>query len=94
MGHHAEPQLMQSYASKRDLKYHRYSPYHMRIIYGDRVTLDCWTTGKYWVKECNYRIEKRTRGGQKGYLPTKKLYEWLDKLFFADEIREEKDREV
>lgn len=84
------PTLLHDYAEDRGLEYHRYSPYHMRIIYSDTLILDCWTTSKYWVKESNYLHDIVERGGEKGNLPIKKkpLYKWLDKLFFAVEIKE------
>ena len=89
------PKLLEHYADERSLEYHRYSPYHMRIYYRTseecRVILDAWTTRKYWVKETNYYHDIVERGSETGLLPegTKALFNWLDKLFFAVEIKNE-----
>lgn len=95
------PTTLEAYADERGLEYIRYSEYHMRIFYDRsfhgaagwraRVALDAWTSGKYWVKETNYFHGIIERGGEKGWLPTGQndLYGWLDKLFFAVEIKED-----
>lgn len=86
------PAMLDAYAQERGVEFHRYSKYHMRIIYDPQATVDIWTTGKYWVKETNYFHGITERGGEKGWVPFKQkhLYAWLDTLLFIVEIREEK----
>ncbi len=81
---------VQAYADARSLDFHLYTPYHMRITDGGYVTLDMWTTGRYYVLMTDYLamvgggIE---RGGEKGSVPIKELEPWLDMLFFPEGIR-------
>lgn len=85
------PALLEGYAKSRTLDFHRYSEYHMRVIDSDFTILDCWTSEKYWIKETNYYKQKLgivERAGESGFLPSKKkkLYQFLDKIFYAAEI--------
>ena len=81
------PQLLKHYADSRYLSYHRYSPFHLRLIDQGTATLDCWTTGKYYVLGTNYAGKAIERGGEKGILPgDTELEAWLDGLFYAAEI--------
>lgn len=82
------PELLEKYANERGVEFKRFSPFHMRISYGDTCTVDIWTSNKYWVKESNYLHGITERGGEKGELP-KDIYDFLDKLLFAVEIAEE-----
>lgn len=87
------PETLAEYAEERGVVFHRYSPYHMRLIYNPRIIFDCWTTAKYWVKYSDYRHGIVERGNETGVLPISKntLYKWLDELFFAVEIKENKE---
>lgn len=84
--------MLDAYAAKASLDYHRYSKYHMRLMDGGFTVLDVWTTGRYYILTTDYLemigegiVE---RGGEKGDIPTNKgqLIEWLNKLFFPEEI--------
>lgn len=86
--------MLRKYANSRTLDFACYSEYHMRISDGGFICLDCWTTGKYWVKQTDY--VKLTdapiveRGGETGWLPTKykELVDFMDKLFYAADLVE------
>lgn len=91
------PLLLEEYATLRELEYHRYSPYHMRIMDSGFTVLDVWTSSRYYVLTTDYNAEKTSRltsvierGGEKGCIPTTQpeLQIWLDELFFAVEIEE------
>lgn len=87
-------ELLKSYAEKRTFDYHRYSEYHMRIIDSGFTVVDCWTSGKYWIKQTEYfqQTDKDIieRAGETGLLPLgeKQLFEFLDKIFFAAALLE------
>jgi hypothetical protein len=85
------PALLEKYSKSRTLDFHRYSDYHMRLMDGGYITLDVWTTGKYYVLQTDYyKLSENKiieRGGEKGFVPSDdKLQEWLDKLFFAVDL--------
>jgi hypothetical protein len=87
------PSLLERYATRCGFEFHQYSPFHLRLIDQDFTVIDCWTTGKYYVKQTNYNLQttKRIieRGGEKGWLPSdNKLEQWLDKLFYAADMEE------
>lgn len=81
------PDLLQAYAIANDLHYARYSEYHMRLIQGDLVCFDAWTTGKYYIVNTEFVLYEAhivERAGEKGILPvtdTKQLNNFLNKLF-------------
>lgn len=83
------PILLEDYAKSRTLEFHHYSEYHMRVIDDGFTILDCWTSEKYWLKETNYYKQTDKviveRAGETGFLPSKKkrLYKFLDELFYA-----------
>lgn len=88
--YHQLPVLLAQYAKDRTLDFGLYSEFHMRIMDGGYITLDVWTTGRYFVLQTDYAelTDKNIveRGGEKGSLPSMdktKLYDWLDDLFFA-----------
>lgn len=89
------PALLEEYAKSRTLDFQRYSDFHMRIIDVDYTVVDFWTTEKYWIKETNYcnqtKLEIVERQGESGFLPPKpkKLYKFLDELFYAADILEQ-----
>lgn len=89
------PDWLKNYAEERGIEYHRYSPYHMRLIYDPVAVLDIWTTGKYYAKETNYFHGIIERGGETGHIPKKgkHLKQWLDNYFFIIEIRDQKEHE-
>lgn len=65
----------------------------MRLIDSDLTILDCWTTGKYWVKQTSYSTQTSKqiieRGDEKGLLPSdNQLEQWLDKLFYAADMED------
>jgi hypothetical protein len=85
------PTKLQKYATDYALDFHQYSEYHMRLMDGGFVTLDVWTTGRYYVLMTDYLgmlSREQTiieRGGEKGDLPSWRegpLFTWLNKLFF------------
>lgn len=79
------PQRLVDYCENRMLDFHQYSLYHMRIMDGGFTVLDVWTTGRYYILTTDYLAmvgEGVERGGEKGYIPTNNLEDWLDKLFF------------
>lgn len=79
-----------AYAEVRALDMHQYSPYHIRIMDGGYVTVDLWTTGRYYILMTDYaemtdgNIPERQ--GEKGQLPTQQLQAFLDKIFYAGEV--------
>lgn len=82
------------YAEKRMLDFHQYSLYHMRVMDGGFVVVDIWTTGRYYVVMTDYleMLEGNVveRGGEKGQLPLDNLEEFLDILFYGQQIKEAK----
>jgi len=86
--HYSElPTLLKEYANRNDLFYARYSEYHMRIIQGDMVCFDVWTTAKYYIvgtEFVEYGESITERAGEKGQIPTNKkaLNSFLNKLFY------------
>jgi hypothetical protein len=84
------PGMLEAYAEERSLDFQQYSEFHLRLIYKPVVVFDCWTTEKYYIKETDYFHDIIERGGETGFLPTKKkqLYDFLDKIFFAVEMKE------
>lgn len=78
------------YCEKRKLDFMQYSPYHMRIMDGGFVVLDVWTTGRYYVLMTDYLAMFEgsviERGGEKGYLPLKSLWSFLDTLFYGEDM--------
>lgn len=84
------PKILKAYATERGVDYERFGDYHMRMSYGEVATVDVWTTHKYWVKETNYLHGLIERGGETGHFPEgkKAIYNFLDKLLFAIEIKE------
>lgn len=85
------------YAEKRMLDMHQYSPYHLRMMDGGYITIDFWTTGRYYVVLTDYveifdgAIVERQ--GEKGSLPyeKEKLWPFLDELFFGADMAEHSD---
>lgn len=84
---------LSTYAEKRVLDFHQYSPYHMRIMDGGYVVLDVWTTGRYYVVMTDYYLfldgAIPERGGEKGFLPTlteEELWPFLDKIFYGEDM--------
>lgn len=86
---------LEAYAISRSLEFDQYSPWHMRLMDGGYVTVDVWTTRKYYVKQTDYhKLTKQLiveRAGEKGMVPKLNLYKFLDKLFFAADMLEETD---
>ena len=87
------PMWLENYAKPRTLEYHQYSLWHLRLIDVGFTTIDCWTTGRYYIKETNYSLQTARqiieRGGETGWLPGEdKLEEWLDKLFYIADMEE------
>lgn len=86
---------LSNYAERRVLDFSQYSPYHMRIMDGGYVILDVWTTGRYYVVMTDYQEmtdgNVRERGGEKGQIPLKDLWPFLDKLFFGEDMSEFSD---
>lgn len=85
--YHQLADFLQEYAIKNDLHYARYSEYHMRLIQGDMVCFDVWTTAKYYIvgtEFLEYGEHITERAGEKGSVPTtkKELYAFLNRLFY------------
>lgn len=73
-----EHQLAQ-YARQRALEFKAFSMYHMRITDPGYTEVDCWTTGRYYIRQ-TVRVE---RNSEKGSLPDGDyLPEWLDNIFY------------
>lgn len=89
-GVEVKPTTIHNYAEARNLDFHQYSDYHMRLMDGGYTVVDIWTSGRYYVLTTDYvEVAKGTieRGGEKGVLPAAsgpKLTEWLDKLFYPE----------
>lgn len=67
---------------------HTFSPYHMRVDDHGYVSVDLWTTGRYYVAMCDYSFLDDaipTRGGEKGQITQEEITPFLDKLFFGNE---------
>lgn len=81
---------LQGYAEDRMLDFHQYSPYHLRIMDGGFVILDAWTTGRYYVVMTDYKsllnYTVAERQGEKGQLPSDKLWIFLDGLFYGQDV--------
>jgi hypothetical protein len=83
-------EALQEYTESRKLDFHQYSPYHLRIMDGGFVVLDVWTTGRYYIMMTDYNeltdgnvIE---RGGEKGQLPITKIEEFIDQIFYPNNV--------
>lgn len=85
------PGLLESYADSRNITFHQYSEYHMRLMDGFTV-IDIWTSGRYYVLSTNYAemTDKSIveRGGEKDEL-NDDTYTFLDNLFYAPDMLEE-----
>lgn len=83
------------YTEKRALDMHQYSPYHLRIMDGGYTVLDVWTTGRYYVLTTDYleMLPNPTveRAGEKGQLPVNNLWQFLDVLFYGEDMQEHSD---
>lgn len=85
------PAALTEYAKLRTLDFAQYSEYHMRIMDGGYVTVDFWTTGRYYILMTDYHLLSDKpiveRQGEKGSVPTKqsKLTKFLDGIFYATE---------
>lgn len=78
---------LRSYTKRRSLEFSQYSQYHMRVSDGGYIVLDVWTTGRYYILTTDYaEIAEGTieRGGEKGFLPTNNLDNFLDKIFYPE----------
>lgn len=84
------PFWLHDYAKSLFLDYEQYSAWHLRLKdEAGTVCIDFWTTGKYYILETNFHryrgMHIRERAGEKGKVNVKdkkKLYKWLDELFF------------
>ena len=82
---------LSEYADKHTLDFQKYSAYHMRMMDGGYVTLDAWTTGRYFIMQTDYRamnpekhlLERQYEKGMLDVLNKGKLFKWLDELFYA-----------
>lgn len=84
--------IIRSYSKSRTVELLEFSDIHKRLT-DEYTVIDIWpTTGKYWISATSYHLmtDKKIveRGGEKGQMPfgEDKIYDWLDKLFFAPDM--------